>query len=307
MEYIHGTKNFQLDNTIVTIGKFDGVHCGHRLLLEAVRKRKQRGQKAVVFTFDHNPASILSGTGSGVIYSEEEKCCLMEQLGIDVLISYPFDKETSRMSAEEFIIDILVGQLGIKEVVIGKDCRFGYKRQGNIELLQRFSRRYGFQIQAFDKREMNNGIISSTRIRGLLQKGDMEAAAKMLGMPYMIFGEVVHGRKLGRKLGMPTINQIPAIGKLLPPNGVYVSRIEIPEEGSFYGITNLGLKPTVGSDRLLVETHIFQYSGDLYGKNCKVFLHHFQRREQKFDSIEKLKQQLWADMEEAKQCLSCSQ
>lgn len=305
MEYIHGTKEFALDHTIVTIGKFDGVHCGHRLLLDAVRKQKKEGQKAVVFTFDHNPSSILSGTGQGVIYSEEEKCRIMENLGIDVLISYPFDKETSRMSAEEFITDVLVGQLGIKAVIIGKDCHFGYKRQGNVELLHRFSKHYDFKVKAFDKKEIDGEIVSSTRIRTLLQKGDMEAAEKLLGAPYMIFGEVVHGKQLGRKLGMPTINQIPVAGKLLPPNGVYISKIEIPKEGNFYGITNLGVKPTVGSDKLLAETHILQYSGDLYGKNCNVMLCHFQRKEQRFISVEELKQQLEKDKNLAEQYIYC--
>lgn len=306
MEYIHGTKDFKLDNTIVTIGKFDGVHCGHRLLLENVKKRKKQGQKAVVFTFDHNPSSILSGKGQSVIYSEEEKCQLMEQLGMDVLISYPFDKETSRMMAEEFITDVLIEQLGIKEVIIGKDCRFGYKRQGNAELLYQFSGRYGFEVNVFDKKELDGEMISSTRIRGLLRQGAMEAAAKLLGQPYMIFGEVVHGQKLGRKLGMPTINQIPSKEKLLPPNGVYSSCIEIPGEGNFYGITNLGIRPTVASDKLLAETNIFQYSNDLYGKKCKVMLCHFQRKEQKFGSVEKLKQQLIKDMEQAKQYFATS-
>ena len=122
----------------------------------------------------------------------------------------------------------------------------------------------------------------------------------------MIFGEVVHGQKLGRKLGMPTINQIPSKKKLLPPNGVYSSRIEIAGEGNFYGITNIGIRPTVGSDKLLAETNIFQYSNDLYGKKCKVMLCHFQRKEQKFGSVEKLKQQLIKDMEQAKQYFATS-
>ncbi len=299
MEYIHETKNFKLEHTIVTIGKFDGVHCGHRLLLEYAGNRKQKGQKTVVFTFDHNPSSILSGTGQGVIYSEQEKCLLMEELGMDVLISYPFDKETSRMPAELFIKDILAEQLGAEVIVIGKDCRFGYRRQGDAELLRRFAKECGFEVCVFDKKEMEGGIVSSTRVREALKKGDMEAVFTMLGQPYMIYGEVLHGRQLGRKLGMPTINQLPAEEKILPPNGVYFSKIKLPGGESFYGITNLGVKPTVGSDRILAETNIFGYSGDLYGEKCRVFLCHFWRGEQKFGSVEELKQNMQKDMEAA--------
>lgn len=301
MEYIHGTKDFKLEHTIVTIGKFDGVHCGHRLLLEYVKKQKKEGQTTVVFTFDNHPAHFLSGNGQGIIYSEEEKRLLMEELGIDVLISYPFDKETSRMSAVDFITEILVERLRAELIVIGKDCRFGYKRQGDVDLLKYFAKDYKFRIKVFEKERMLGQIVSSTRIRELLKAGEMEMVGKLLGGHFMIYGEVLHGRKLGRKLGMPTINQIPALKKVLPPNGVYASFIEIPQEGGFYGITNLGVKPTVGSDKILAETHIFQYSGDLYGKTCRVFLHHFQRGEQKFESVEELKIQMMKDMNIAKE------
>lgn len=303
MEYICGTKDFKLEHTIVTIGKFDGVHCGHRLLLEYVGRQKKPGQKAAVFSFDHNPAGFLSGTGHGVIYGEEEKCLLMKQLGIDVLVSYPFDKETSRMPADVFITEVLAGQLGAEMVVIGKDCRFGYKRQGDAKMLRHFSRQCGFEVRVFEKKEQDGKIISSTRIREALAEGDMEAVETMLGMPYMIYSEVVHGRKLGRQLGMPTINQIPAPGKVLPPNGVYASVIDIPGEGRFDGITNLGVKPTVGSGTVLAETNIFHYSGDLYGKKCSVFLRHFQRGERKFASVEALKVQMGNDMKEAEHYL----
>lgn len=299
MEYIHGTKSLKLEHTIITIGKFDGVHCGHRLLLEYVRSQKKDGQKAVVFSFEHNPAAFFSGKGQEAIYSEEEKCFLMEQLGMDILISYPFDEETSRMQAEVFISEVLVKQLGAEMIVIGADCRFGYQRRGDARMLKRFSQDCGFELMVFEKKEQDGQVISSTGVRNALVDGKMEQVERMLGQAYMIYGEVVHGRQLGRRLGMPTINQVPAQGKVLPPNGVYFSEVKIPGEGRFYGITNLGVKPTVGSGGILAETNIFCYSGDLYGKKCMVLLRHFWRGEKKFQSVEELRKQMQKDMSAA--------
>lgn len=298
MEYIYGTKDFACDSAVVTIGKFDGVHRGHRMLLNDICRERRPGQKAVVFTFDINPASFLAGKPYGVIYSAQEKCFLMERLGLDMLINYPFDLETSRMQADEFITDILAGQLGAKVIAVGRDCRFGYRRHGDVSLLQRFSKKCGYKLHIFDKKANDGGIISSTRIREAIVKGDMETAAQMLGEPFMIYGKVMHGQKLGRKLGMPTINQIPARGKVLPPNGVYFSRVEIEGMKKVYtGITNIGIKPTVGSAGILAETHIMDFSGDLYGKDCRILLYHFQRGEKKFSSIDELSEQMHKDMD----------
>lgn len=294
MQYISQT-DFQLKNTAVTLGKFDGIHIGHRRLLNCVKQYKEQGLETVVFSFLLPPATLLSEIELNLIFTEEEKKIELEKYGIDTVISYPFTKETLKMEPEEFVKEILIKRLDAKIVAVGSDFHFGHNRRGDINLLKTFASQYGFQVEIFEKVKIDDSCVSSSRIRKEIRNGSMELVNQMLGQPYFVSGIVTHGRKLGRTLGMPTANVVPADEKLLPPFGVYVSKTEV--DGVFYdGITNIGVKPTVGEEqKRLVETFLFDYHGDLYGKWLKTSLYYYERPERKFDSIEQLKKQMEQD------------
>lgn len=294
MKYLDYSE-FKLKNSAVCLGKFDGFHIGHRELIDYAVSMKERGMQAVIFTFSVSPRLFQDIEGFSLIYTEEEKKEILEAAGVDVMISYPFDQMMFSMEPERFIEEVLVGKLDARMVIVGKDFHFGHNRSGDITLLERLSEKYGYEVKAFDKVTYEDEVVSSTRIRTCIQEGRMEEANRMLGRPYFIMGEVLHGRKIGRTLGMPTINMVPQAVKLLPPNGVYASRTWI-DGREMEGISNVGIKPTVGAEESrLIETFIFNYSGDLYGKVLKVDLYEFERPEQKFASLEQLKHRMELD------------
>lgn len=294
MQYISHT-DFKLKNTAITLGKFDGIHIGHRRLLNRVKQYKQQGLETVVFSFFLPPATLLSDRELNLIFTEEEKKEQLEQFGIDTIISYPFTKETLKMEPEQFVEQLLVKQLDAKVIIVGSDFRFGHNRKGDIDLLKSLAVKFNYRVEIFDKVKMEGSCVSSSRIRKELRNGHMELVKNMLGQPYFVSGIVTHGRKLGRTLGMPTANVVPADEKLLPPFGVYASKTEV--DGTLYdGITNIGVKPTVGEEKKrLVETFLFDFQGDLYGKELRTSLYYFERPEKKFDSIEQLKNQMERD------------
>lgn len=288
MEYIAGNTDFIYKNTVVTLGKFDGLHLGHQELIDQVISYKKQGLTAVMFSFLMHPGNLFSDKEFELIYTEEEKVAKLNHSGIDVLISYPFTEETRLMEPEDFIREILVKKLDVKVIVVGKDFRFGYRAAGDVTFLKQKAADYGYQVIDCEKRTWKNEVISSSAIRKALKQGDIESANAMLGKPYFIRGEVLHGRRIGRTIGMPTTNLIPSTTKLLPPCGVYVSKTLI--DGKYHGsVTNIGYKPTVGEEEFIgVETFIFDYDGDLYGEMIEVELHYYMRTELKFDSLEEL-------------------
>jgi len=300
MEYIKGSKDFQFNNCAVTLGKFDGIHLGHQYLLDAIISYKKQGYKAVMFTFDIHPYNLLSNKEFTQIYTEEEKLAKLSRTGLDALISFPFTAETMKQEPEDFIKKVLVDKLDAKVIVVGEDFRFGHKRRGDVALLEQYANTYGYKVIACEKRKFHDRIISSTAIRAELAEGKMEEVNAMLGQPYMIMGEVLHGRRIGRTLGMPTTNIVPDPSKLLPPCGVYPSKTSI-RGNSYYGVTNIGYNPTVGvvpSKR--VETFIFDFDEDLYGQIIEVELMTYLRPELKFDSLEELKIRMEEDIEFAR-------
>ncbi len=281
----------RLENTAVCIGKFDGLHSGHRLLLDSIRSYEN--MRKVLFTF--------SFPGTACLYSTEEKRDLAERLGMDVYIDCPFDESFARMTPQAFVEEILVKECGAGAVAVGEDFRFGHQRSGDVEFLRKCSDRYGFDLHVFEKKEMFGEPVSSTRIRKALKEGRIGLVNDLLGQPFFVYGEVCHGNQVGQRLlQMPTANQDPPPDKLLPPFGVYVSRVWVAGT-SYTGVTNIGVKPTVsGEARPGVETHILDFDGDIYGEKIRVELYDFLRGERKFSELLELKQQMQKDRERVK-------
>ena len=296
MKYIAGNVNFKFKNSAVTLGKFDGLHLGHQLLLDQVKSYKKLGYTTIMFSFLYHPCNLLSDKEFELIYTEEEKLAKLKKYGIDVLVSYPFTEETRNMEPEDFIKEILVDKLDAKVIVVGSDFHFGHERRGDIKLLQKQEKVYGYKVIVCEKKRNVDSVISSSIIRNELKDGNLEAVNEMLGQPYSITGEVIHGRRIGRTLGMPTTNIYPAPGKLLPPCGVYASKTLI--DGIYHpGVTNIGYKPTVGGEnRKGVETYLFDFDQDLYGRVIEVALYTYVRPEVKFASLEELKLKMQGDI-----------
>ena len=290
MRIIEGTTEFQVqEETAISIGKFDGLHQGHQLLVERIVKKKQEGLKALIFTFDFGDRPVL--------LLPEERREMLRKWGVDYLLECPFVESISHMEAEEFVRKILVERLHVRYLAVGTDFRFGCQRRGDYRLLQRLSAECGYEVEVVEKACWQGEEISSSRIRRELEQGRMELVNQLLGYAYSVTGEVLHGRKIGRTLGMPTTNIVSSERKLLPPNGVYATRTVIAGE-LFEGITNIGYKPTVGAEpRKGVETYLFDLDRNLYGEILTVRFYGYERPERKFDSLEELKKRIGQDVE----------
>ncbi len=299
MKYIEGLMDYTMDrNTAVTLGKFDGVHRGHQKLIRRICEKKGCGLESVVVTIWQDPKAKA-------LLTKIEKKELLKSLGVFWWIDCPFLPQISHMEAEEFVREILVKRLRAKYIAVGSDFRFGYQRKGDCHFLLQMQKEMGYELEIVEKETCGEREISSSYVREALEKGDMELVHRLLGYPYTVQGEVLHGRRIGRTLGMPTINLIPSAGKLLPPNGVYASRTLIGtdrDRKSYTGITNIGCKPTVGECFLRgVETYLFDFDRDLYGQEIAVQLYAFEREEKKFPGMDELKAQMHRDIEFGKE------
>ena len=299
MEIISNTLKFQLNTgTAVAIGKFDGVHIGHRVLLEdIVTTARKRGLASVVLTFSPSPESLFAGKKLPELTTLNEKREIFSNMGVDFLIEFPMTIESAATEPEDFVERFLVKQMCAKYIAAGSDLSFGKMGKGNSDLLEDCAKQYGYETHIIDKIEYKGIEISSTLIRNTIESGNMELATELLGHPYSLIGIVEHGRKLGRTIGMPTANIYVEPGKIIGPNGVYYSQTIV--DGVTYASTsNVGIKPTVVEEgRLTCETFLYNYDGDLYGKNIEVRLLKFVRPEMKFDSIDALKNQMERDIE----------
>ena len=297
MEIIANTTDFYLDReTAVAIGKFDGIHIGHRRLLEEIREKKKDGLCACVFTFDPAPAVLFGQSDGKELTTKEEKHVLFERAGVDILIEFPMTPETAATAPEVFAAEILAERMQARFLAAGSDLSFGAGGSGNAELLQRLGPELGFRVKTIAKVCLDGREVSSTYVRGCVEKGDMRLAEKLLGMPYPVLGTVVKGNQLGRNLGFPTVNLLPRESKLLPPNGVYFSQVR--HRGRLYrAISNVGYKPTVTEQRVMgLESYLYDFQEDIYGDPIEVYLLEYSRPERRFESVEALRGQLEKDI-----------
>lgn len=298
MEILKGM-DFEIKNSAVSLGKFDGIHLGHRLLLNEILGHKEL--VPTVFTFGMGD-DIKTKPAGKLVYSWEEKKMVLEDIGINRTVLFPFNEETRNMEPEYFIEKFLIEKMDARFICVGTDFCFGKDRRGNAGMLKAFAARYGYTVKIYNKIKSEDGIISSTLIRKKIEDGDIKGANALLGRTYFIKGTVVHGNALGRRLDMPTANIFPWEGKVLLPPGVYASSLVL--DGRRYpSVTNIGRKPTVGSDRTVVETYIMDFEKDIYGRSVYVEFHEFLRPEKKFPDIMQLKTQMGRDQKKASEVL----
>ncbi len=298
LKIFNSIQSFQSNQkTIVTIGTFDGVHMGHKKILERISKRAiSMNCESLALTFFPHPRMVLQhDTSIKLLNTLEEKIKLLEQLGLDNLIIHPFDKKFSQLSAEDFVKKILVDQLHVQKIVIGYDHRFGRNRTADISDLIQFGSKYNFEIEEISAEEINDIAVSSTKIRNALMDGEIETAADYLGYRYSLTGKVVKGKQLGRTIGFPTANiEVDETYKLIPKNGVYIVS-SVLENQLVYGIMNIGNRPTLNGDNQTIEVHFLHFNQDLYDQNIEIVFIKYIREEVKFNSLEDLKTQISKD------------
>lgn len=298
MKVFHSINQFKSKaKTIVTLGTFDGVHIGHKKIIERLLfSAKELNCESLVLTFFPHPRMVLQKDSDvRLLNTIEEKADLLSKTGLDNLVIHPFDQAFSRLTAEEFVKNILVDCFNVKKIIIGHDHRFGRNRTADIDDLIAFSEVYGFEVEQISVQEINEVAVSSTKIRNAILDGNIDLANNYLDYNYSFKGKIVKGKQLGRTIGFPTANfEIEDNYKLIPQNGVYVVQSKINEK-MIFGMMNIGFNPTVGENAKTIEVFYFDFNDDLYGQQITVSILHRLRSEQKFDSLDALKQQLKSD------------
>lgn len=294
-------------NSVITVGTFDGVHAGHRVLMDTVHdKANERNARSVIVTFDPHPREIINPGDAGIklLTTLQERREILEELGIDVLLVIPFDRDFSLLTAEEFIRDIIYKKVGVREFVIGYDHHFGRDREGTIETVERLGEELGFDAYVVSKQEVGEQAVSSTAIRkAISEEGNMRKASKMLQRPYRLSGTVVHGDKRGEEIGYPTANIKPVeLRKIIPKEGVYAVQVKLGDQ-SFGGMMNIGRRPTFDGEGQTLEVNLFDFDSTIYGKTLQVKFIQRIRDEVKFGGIEELVNQLQEDERRAKEIL----
>ncbi|MBQ20048.1 MAG: riboflavin biosynthesis protein RibF [Flavobacteriales bacterium] len=287
-----------IKNVVVTIGTFDGVHLGHKVIINQLKKAAQElSGESVLLTFFPHPRMVVFPDDNELklLNTIEERKELLEKAGIDHLIIHPFSKAFSRLTALEFVRDILVNRLNVKKLVIGYDHHFGRNREGSFEDLVEFGEVYGFSVEEIPAKDIQQINVSSTKIRTSLLAGEIHAATQFLGYPYFISGTVVKGDKIGREIGFPTANIKPdETYKLIPKNGVYAVKV-IVNEKEYEGMLNIGIRPTFKGINQTIEVNIFDFDKEIYGQKIRVKFYERIRDEQPFEDLNELKNQLNID------------
>lgn len=294
-------------NPVLTIGTFDGVHIGHQKIIKKLNKEAEKNDgQSVLLTFYPHPRIVLNPENHGLslIQTQEEKLAKLEHFGLDNLIVIPFTPAFSNLSAEEFVLEFLVEKLKVNTIIIGYDHQFGKNREGGVNFLNSISSKYNFNVIEIPAQEINDVNISSTRIRKAIENGEVEIANKYLGEPLLLHGKVVKGKQLGRTIGYPTANiELLSSLKIIPKKGVYLVKIKI-NKIEYDGMMNIGTRPTVSkSNNISIEVNIFNFNNDIYYEEVEVSILKKIRDEKKFDSIEKLKNQL---KEDEQNCINIS-
>ncbi|HLF51652.1 bifunctional riboflavin kinase/FAD synthetase [Flavobacterium sp.] len=300
MKIFHSISEFRAtQKTIVTLGTFDGVHIGHKKIIEKLIQNTANDQyESLILTFFPHPRMVLQEESEiKLLNTIEEKAILLEKTGLDNLIIHPFDKAFSRLTAEEFVKNILVDQFNIHKIIIGHDHRFGRNRTANIEDLIIYGKQYNFEVEQISAQEINDVSVSSTKIRNAILEGNITLANEYLGYDYFLTGTIIKGNQLGRTIGYPTANlKIEENYKLVPQNGVYIVK-SILNNTTVFGMMNIGTNPTVKGGNLSIEVHFFDFDADLYDQKIVISILHRIRAEQKFESLDLLKEQLNKDKE----------
>lgn len=302
MKIFHSINDFKsTKKTILTLGTFDGVHIGHKKILERITQNTENGKyESLVLTFFPHPRMVLHGESAvKLLNTIPEKIDLLEKSGVQNLVIHPFDEIFSKLTAEEFVKTVLIEKLQIQKIIIGHDHRFGRNRTADINDLIAFGKQYDFEVEQISSQEIDAVSISSTKIRNALTAGNMALANNYLGYDYFLTGIITKGKQLGRTIGFPTANlKIEENYKLIPRNGAYIVK-SIINEKTVYGMMNIGYNPTVAGENLSIEIHYFDFDKDIYDQKITVsILKHF-RDEQKFDSVILLKEQLEKDKKTA--------
>lgn len=288
-------------DTVLTIGTFDGVHIGHQKIIQRlISVGQQKDLDPSILTFFPHPRMVLQKDANiKLINTIDEKKNILNTFGIEALIIKEFTQEFSRLTAKEFVENILVKELKAKHIIIGYDHHFGRNRAANIEDLKTFGSMYGFEVEEITAQDINDVAVSSTKIRKALLAGDIQTANSFLGYNFMLIGEVVKGKEIGRTINFPTANlHIKEDYKLIPKRGVYVVK-SILENETYYGMMNIGTNPTVNGKKETIEVHFFNFNTSLYGKQVEIQVLNRLRDEQKFESVDALKKQLYKDQQKA--------
>jgi len=293
-------------STSAAIGNFDGVHLGHREIINLINDiAKQKSTKSCLLTFEPHPQKVLAGRDVSLIVPVNEKLSLLEQAGVDYAVSLRFTKELSQLSAEEFVQDVLIKTLRIKDIVVGPDFMFGKNRSGNADMLKEMGKKIGFETHVINPRKLGDEVISSSMIRKIIVEGNILKLNDLLGYKYFLKGIIVEGEKRGREIGFPTAN-LGTQWELLPKPGVYAT-ISWLRGSRYKSITNIGFRPTFGKNKLLIETHLFDFSDSVYGEKIRVEFYQRLRDEKKFEGVEYLIAQIKLDIEEVKNILTITE